>query len=63
MKWFNPMKGFGFITPQDGGPDVFVHATAAERAGLGHLQENQKLGYDLERGQNGKVAAINLQVL
>lgn len=57
------MKGFGFIAPDDGGPDVFVHATAAERAGLGHLQENQKLSYELETGRNGKVSAANLQAL
>jgi cold shock protein len=57
------MKGFGFIQPDDGGPDVFVHASAAERAGLGHLQENQKLGYELETGRNGKVSATNLQAL
>ncbi len=64
VKWFNPAKGFGFITPDDGGADVFVHASAAERAGLGHLQENQKLSYDLERDRkNGKVAATNLQAL
>ena len=61
VKWFNAQKGFGFIQPSDGSKDVFVHISAVERAGLVTLNEGQKLTYDLERGQQGKTAASNLQ--
>jgi CspA family cold shock protein len=61
VKWFNSTKGFGFIQPSDGSKDVFVHISAVERAGLGNLQEGQTVTFDLERGQQGKVAAVNLQ--
>lgn len=61
VKWFNPSKGFGFIEPQDGSNDVFVHISAVERAGLGSLSEGQKISYDLQAGQNGKSAAENLK--
>jgi CspA family cold shock protein len=61
VKWFNATKGFGFIQPEDGTKDVFVHISAVERAGLSNLQEGQKLSFDLERGQQGKVSAVNLQ--
>ena len=61
VKWFNAQKGFGFIQPTDGSKDVFVHISAVERAGLGTLSEGQKLSYELERGQQGKVSATNLQ--
>ena len=61
VKWFNGQKGFGFIHPDDGSKDVFVHISAVERAGLGPLNEGQKVSYDLERGQQGKVSAANLQ--
>ena len=62
VKWFNPAKGFGFIQPDAGGPDVFVHISAVERAGLGSLQEGQKIGYELERDQrSGKMSAGQLQ--
>jgi CspA family cold shock protein len=62
VKWFNPTKGFGFIQPDDGGNDVFVHISAVERAGLGSLQEGQKIGFELERDQrSGKLAAAQLQ--
>jgi CspA family cold shock protein len=61
VKWFNPTKGFGFIQPDDGSKDVFVHISAVERAGLGNLQEGQKVTFDLERGQQGKVSAVNLK--
>jgi CspA family cold shock protein len=62
VKWFNAQKGFGFIQPNDGSKDVFVHITAVERAGLGTLSEGQKVSYDLERGQHGKTSAYNLQL-
>ncbi len=61
VKWFNAQKGFGFIQPDDGSKDVFVHISAVERAGLGGLNEGQKLTFDLERGQQGKISASNLQ--
>ena len=61
VKFFNSTKGFGFIEPQDGSKDVFVHISAVERAGLSSLNENQKLSYELERGQQGKTSAVNLQ--
>jgi CspA family cold shock protein len=60
VKWFNPGKGFGFIQPDDGSKDVFVHISAVERAGLGTLAEGQKVQYDLNRGKDGKVSADNL---
>ena len=62
VKWFNPTKGFGFIQPEDGAKDVFVHISAVERAGLSSLNEGQKVSFDLERGQQGKVSAVNLKV-
>ena len=61
VKWVNAQKGFGFIQPDDGSKDVFVHISAVERAGLSSLNENQKLSYELERGQQGKTSAVNLQ--
>lgn len=61
VKWYNPQKGYGFIAPDDGSKDVFVHATAVERSGLGQLNEGQKISYDVERGQQGKFSAVNLQ--
>ena len=63
VKWFNSSKGFGFIQPDDKSKDVFVHISAVERAGLGTLNENQKISFDLEQGQNGKVSAANLKAL
>ena len=62
VKWFNPTKGYGFLQPEDGGADVFVHISAVERAGLTTLNEGQKVRFDLEKGRNGKSAAVNLQV-
>ena len=61
VKWFNPQKGFGFIQPDDGSKDVFVHISAVERAGMGTLNEGQKISFELERGQQGKTSAVNLQ--
>jgi cold shock protein len=63
VKFFNNAKGFGFIAPDDGSKDVFVHISAVERAGLATLSENQKVSFELERGANGKVAAVKLVAL
>jgi CspA family cold shock protein len=63
VKFFNATKGFGFIAPDDGSKDVFVHISAVERAGLGTLKENQKVSFDLEKGNNGKTAATNLKAV
>ncbi len=63
VKWFNPSKGFGFIEPEDGSKDAFVHISAVERAGLGSLREGQKVSYELQPGQNGKSSAENLSVI
>ena len=60
VKWFNPTKGFGFIEPDEGDKDVFVHISAVERAGLGSLQEVQKINYELVDGRDGRPAADNL---
>jgi cold shock protein len=61
VKWFNKTKGFGFIEPDDGGKDVFVHISAVERAGLSELQEGQKITYEMVPGRDGRSAADNLQ--
>ena len=61
VKWFNATKGYGFIQPDDGSKDVFVHISAVEQAGLSNLQEGQKVSFALERGQQGKTSAVNLQ--
>jgi CspA family cold shock protein len=63
VKFFNSTKGFGFIQPDDGSKDVFVHISAVERAGLGTLTENQKISFDVERGNNGKMSASNLKAI
>tara|TARA_B100001939_G_scaffold315415_2_gene300553 strand:+ start:1582 stop:1803 length:222 start_codon:yes stop_codon:yes gene_type:complete len=60
VKWFNPTKGYGFIQPDEGGNDVFVHITAVHKAGMDSLDEGQKVNYDLEEGRNGRMAATNL---
>jgi CspA family cold shock protein len=62
VKWFNPAKGFGFIQPDDGSKDVFVHISAVERAGLSSLSEGQKLEFSLESGREGKVSAVDLKI-
>ena len=62
VKWFNATKGFGFIQPDAGGADVFVHISAVERAGLHSLNEGQKVQYDLAPGKDGKTSAENLKV-
>ena len=61
VKWFNSMKGFGFIQPEDGAKDVFVHISAVERSDLGSLREGQKVSFDLEKDRQGRVSAVNLQ--
>jgi len=63
VKFFNNAKGFGFIQPDDGSKDVFVHISAVERAGLATLAENQKVSFELQKGTNGKVSAANLTAL
>jgi len=64
VKWFNGQKGFGFIQPEQGGADVFVHISAVERAGMSSLQEGQKVSFELERDQrSGKTSAGQLQVV
>jgi cold shock protein len=60
VKWFNPTKGYGFIAPDSGGKDVFVHISAVQKAGLRTLNEGQKLAFDIEQQQNGRSAAVNL---
>ena len=63
VKWFNPTKGFGFIEPDDGGKDAFVHISAVQEAGLAELKEGQKVEFELVPGQNGKSSAENLAIL
>lgn len=63
VKFFNATKGFGFITPQDGSKDIFVHISAVERAGMQTLSENQQISFDAERGRDGRYSAINLQAV
>ena len=62
VKWFNPAKGFGFIQPEDGSKDAFVHISAVERAGLSGLQEGQRVTFELQAAQNGKQSAENLSL-
>lgn len=63
VKFFNATKGFGFIQPEDGSKDVFVHISAVERAGMTSLSENQKVSFDIERGKDGRSSAINLSAV
>ncbi|WP_212525336.1 cold-shock protein [Actibacterium sp. MT2.3-13A] len=62
VKWFNETKGFGFIAPEGGSKDVFVHITALERAGLRTLADNQKVTFDIEAGRDGRESATNIQL-
>ena len=62
VKWFNPTKGFGFIQPEDGGKDVFVHISAVESSGIGQLLEGQRVSYELATS-NGKTSAADLKLL
>ncbi|MDI1296388.1 MAG: cold-shock protein [bacterium] len=61
VKFFNADKGYGFIAPEDGGGDAFVHISAVERAGMHTLDKDQRVSYDLEKDQRGKMSAVNLQ--
>jgi CspA family cold shock protein len=63
VKWFNTSKGYGFIAPEDGGKDVFVHISAVERAGLTGLADDQKIAYELRAGRDGRESASDLQLL
>ena len=60
VKFFNADKGYGFIAPEDGGPDSFVHITAVQAAGMQTLDKDQRLNYEIEQGRNGKESAVNL---
>ncbi|QIE41568.1 cold-shock protein [Meridianimarinicoccus aquatilis] len=62
VKWFNATKGFGFIAPETGGKDVFVHISAVERAGLTGLADNQKVTFDVEAGRDGRESAANIEL-
>jgi CspA family cold shock protein len=61
VKWFNTQKGYGFIQPDDGSADVFVHISAVEQSGIGYLNEGQKISYEVEKGRNGKSSAVGLK--
>ena len=61
VKFFNDQKGYGFIAPEEGGNDAFVHITAVERAGMRTLQQNQRVSYDLEPDKRGEMSAVNIQ--
>ncbi len=62
VKWFNPTKGFGFIAPEDGGRDVFVHISAVERAGISELKDGQAVTFEMEAGRDGRESASNIEL-
>lgn len=62
VKWFNPTKGYGFIKPDDGGPDIFVHISAVEKAGYTGLAEGARISYEVQAGKSGKVSAESLRI-
>lgn len=62
VKWFNPTKGYGFIKPDDGGPDIFVHISAVEKAGYTGLAEGARISYEVQAGRSGKVSAESLRI-
>jgi CspA family cold shock protein len=63
VKWYDPKKGYGFIAPDDGSKDVFVHVSAVEASGLGRLNDNQRVSFEIEQGKNGKISAVQLKAL
>ncbi|MBW4981629.1 cold-shock protein [Mameliella sp. CS4] len=63
VKWFNTTKGYGFIAPEDGGKDIFVHISAVERSGLTGLQDNQKVSFELRTGRDGRESASDIELL
>ena len=63
VKFFNETKGFGFVAPEDGSKDVFVHISAVQGSGMATLTENQKISFDTERGKDGRISAVNLKAL
>lgn len=63
VKWYNQDKGYGFIEPDDGGKDVFLHKSALEKSKISNINDGQSVSYDLENGKNGKISAVNLTLL
>ncbi|MFT8242407.1 cold-shock protein [Roseomonas sp. BN140053] len=63
VKWFNATKGYGFIQPENGGADVFVHISAVQQAGMQGLNDGQRVSFDLEQGRQGKTSAVNLKAI